>query len=411
MRRVAQRSVFQRTSPIRSIGQSRAYSTSQHVTSSRTATNWWLGCAVVGSGLVASYLANPVVKADEAKSEEVGWKEKIRGNYNNRIREWSNPEKVFNTFATVTKHGEPHMTIDDFCSAILPYDYRPEGEHTKIKEIPKFIKLADLDKDHLISFGEYLFFVTLLGIPERHFRVAFDMFDLDGNGTLSKEEFKNVMKVLRRESPYASQQRKFNEEVENAGLFTIFFGEDGNQPLTYEQFVDFLKNLKSGVLHLEFERYADETGGLSARNFAMAVVSYAHPAEVGNYLERVNSLAKDKRFEGSISYQEFENFNKALNFLEDIALSIRLYSTAGSVDKALFKRAAHVIAGVELSALQLDVIFHIFDRDGDGKLDQDEVLSVMKQRAERGLSHPRDTGFARVGECVVGCFKKEWERK
>ena len=34
--------------------------------------------------------------------------------------------------------------------------------------------------------------------------------------------------------------------------------------LTYEQFVDFLNNLKSGVLHLEFERYADEATGLLA---------------------------------------------------------------------------------------------------------------------------------------------------
>jgi len=117
--------------------------------------------------------------------------------------------------------------------------------------------------------------------------------------------------------------------------------------------------------------------------------------------------------------------------LEDIALSIKLYSKHGSVDQASFKRAVHVIAGVELTQLQvlpcshilythslttlqciqLDVIFHVFDVDGDGKLNQEEVLSVLQQRADRGLSHPRDTGIARLGECVVGCFKKEWERK
>lgn len=64
-----------------------------------------------------------------------------------------------------------------------------------------------------------------------------------------------------------------------------------------------------------------------------------------------------------------------------------------------------------LQCIQLDVIFHVFDVDGDGKLNQEEVLSVLQQRADRGLSHPRDTGIARLGECVVGCFKKEWERK
>ena len=76
-------------------------------------------------------------------------------------------------------------------------------------------------QDHLISFGEYLFFVTLLGIPQRHFRVAFDMFDLNGDGTLSKAEFKGVMAVLRRESPYANQQRKFTEKVRYSFLCTV----------------------------------------------------------------------------------------------------------------------------------------------------------------------------------------------
>jgi len=38
------------------------------------------------------------------------------------------------------------MTIDDFCEAILPFDYRHHTEHKKVKTIPKFIKLADLDK-------------------------------------------------------------------------------------------------------------------------------------------------------------------------------------------------------------------------------------------------------------------------
>ena len=96
--------------------------------------------------------------------------------------------------------------------------------------------------------------------------------------------------------------------------------------LTYEQFVDFLNNLKSGVLHLEFERYADEATGLlgllsvqksgsslfttqgtmNARNFAMAVVSYAYPADVGNYLEKIEEIRHLKQFQGVVTYQEFE---------------------------------------------------------------------------------------------------------
>jgi hypothetical protein len=96
--------------------------------------------------------------------------------------------------------------------------------------------------------------------------------------------------------------------------------------LTYEQFVDFLNNLKSGVLHLEYERYADEATGLlawlspttkrsslfttqgtmNARNFAMAVVSYAYPADIGNYLGKIEEIRHLKQFQGVVTYQEFE---------------------------------------------------------------------------------------------------------
>ena len=36
---------------------------------------------------------------------------------------------------------------------------------------------VDADGDGLISYGEYLFFVTLLAIPDEHFELAFRMFD------------------------------------------------------------------------------------------------------------------------------------------------------------------------------------------------------------------------------------------
>ena len=40
----------------------------------------------------------------------------------------------------------------------------------------------DTDGDGLISYGEYVFFLTLLSIPTHDFAVAFRMFDDDGNG-------------------------------------------------------------------------------------------------------------------------------------------------------------------------------------------------------------------------------------
>lgn len=43
------------------------------------------------------------------------------GNYENRLRELSSPEKVFEYFASVQRDGEWFMTPDDFFRAITPF--------------------------------------------------------------------------------------------------------------------------------------------------------------------------------------------------------------------------------------------------------------------------------------------------
>ena len=68
------------------------------------------------------------------------------------------------------------------------------------------------------------------------------------------------------------------------------------------------------------------------------------------------------------------------------------------------------VAHVELSDHLTDVVFTLFDNDGDGKLsnkvsllyenlslthDPQEFVSVMKQRAMRGLEKPKDMGISR----------------
>ncbi|KAL8126094.1 hypothetical protein AgCh_013396 [Apium graveolens] len=52
----------------------------------------------------------------------------------------------------------------------------------------EFFMLFDTNNDGLISFSEYIFFVTLLSIPESSFSVAFKMFDLDNNGVAAADD-------------------------------------------------------------------------------------------------------------------------------------------------------------------------------------------------------------------------------
>jgi len=50
-----------------------------------------------------------------------GWKEAYVGHYENRLRTYSHPLKVFNYFASVKKGGESFMHPVDFVVSILRY--------------------------------------------------------------------------------------------------------------------------------------------------------------------------------------------------------------------------------------------------------------------------------------------------
>jgi hypothetical protein len=67
--------------------------------------------------------------ADEGQQgdsrERPSFKEGMLGSYENRIRSFSPPERVFEFFASVTESGKSYMTPGDFARAVTPYQFKP----------------------------------------------------------------------------------------------------------------------------------------------------------------------------------------------------------------------------------------------------------------------------------------------
>ncbi|KAJ6435703.1 hypothetical protein OIU84_000836 [Salix udensis] len=196
------------------------------------------------------------------------YRRRVFFNYEKRIRLQSPPEKVFEYFASFkTPDGEVLMTPEDLMRAVVPVF--PPSESNRVREgflrgetVPgklhcapsKNFMLFDTNGDGLISFSEYIFFVTLLSIPESSFSAAFKMFDLDNNGQIDGEEFKKVMGLMRAQNRQGASHRdgrrfglKVAEPVENGGLLEYFFGKDGKTCLQHERFVQFLRDLHDEV--------------------------------------------------------------------------------------------------------------------------------------------------------------------
>jgi hypothetical protein len=74
--------------------------------------------------------------------------------------------------------------------------------------------------------------------------------------------------------------------------------------------------------------------------------------------------------------------------------------------EAIFKHVAKTVCSVTMSDHLVDVVFCLFDEDGDGQLSHNEFISIMKKRWLRGLQNPKDTGFIRFMNAFYECSKE-----
>ncbi|XP_068642564.1 calcium uptake protein, mitochondrial-like isoform X2 [Aristolochia californica] len=356
------------------------------------------------------------------------YRRRVFFNYEKRIRTQSSPEKVFEYFASHrASDGEVFMTPADLMRAIVPVF--PPSESNIVREgylrgerrpgdlncaPSSFFMLFDTNNDGLISFPEYIFFVTLLSIPETSFSVAFKMFDLDHNGKIALEEFKKVMALMRSFNRQGARHKngkrhglKVQKSVESGGLLEYFFGKDGDGNLQHEKFVQFLKDLHNEILRLEFSHYDYKSRGtISAKDFALSMVASADMNHINRFLDRVDELPADPHFrEVQITFEEFKAFAELRKRLKPLALAIFGYGKVnGLLTKEDFRRAVSHVCGIVLTDNVVDVVFHVFDSNNDGSISSEEFLHVLQKR-QRDMAHPVGSGFAAVFSCWLNCAK------
>ena len=271
-------------------------------------------------------------------------------------------------------------------------------------EVKNILNEIDLNSDGLISYSEYIFFLTLLTIPRDMVEIAFKMFDKDGNGEVDQNEFTQVMKVMRKMNKMASASRDGGSlsQVKKREIDVVpaFFGSDGKGTLKLKDFERFMDNLFSSLLILEFHLLDPQsTGTVSYRDFASSLLSYGETNFIEKYSSQLETIPKK-----SLSFQEFKDFHLVIENIEVIDRVAKLFLTAGkSFGKKEFKIASKVASGISLSDDHIDLIFHLFDKNNDGKLSFKECVKVMNGKKSRGLNKPRDFGLARFIQCTKKC--------
>lgn len=372
-------------------------------------------------------------KKKKKKRNKVGFRDRKIIEYENRIRTYSTPDKVFRYFATLRVYddkgdSEIFMTPDDFLRSITPGIKQPEG--LGLDQFKRFDPKTDgvlvqtslnhdsifytLGSRGLISFSDYIFLLTVLSTSRRHFEIAFQMFDLNGDGDVDHEEFEKVQTILRSQTSVGSRHRDHSTTGSifmgvNSALSMYFFGENLNQKLTIEKFLDFQQQLQTEILSLEFQRKdPDDCGKITEGEFCELLLAYAGlPVKRKiKMLKRVKKAFKDSH--KGISRDDYLKFFHFLNNINDVDTALTFYHIAGaSIDPATLKHVARTVAGVDLDDHVVSVVFTIFDENLDGQLSNKEFVAVMKNRLMRGLEKPKDTGFIKMMQSITKCAKEK----
>ncbi|XP_022122671.2 calcium uptake protein 1 homolog, mitochondrial isoform X1 [Pieris rapae] len=364
------------------------------------------------------------------RKEKIGFRDRKIIEYENRMRSYSTPDKIFRYFATVKltygDNTEVYMTPDDFLRAITPGMKQPDGlgldqyRRYDPKTISQRLNL-DLDEDSifyklgssgLITFSDYIFLLTVLSTSRRHFEIAFRMFDLNGDGDVDCEEFEKVAALIRQQSSIGSRHRDHANTGNtfkgiNSALTTYFFGPKLNEKLTIEKFLDFQHQLQKEILSLEFQRkQPDENGRITEADFAELLLAYAgYPAKKkARMLKRVKKAFRDHGV--GITKDDYLKFFHLLNNINDVDTALTFYHIAGaSIDQPTLRHVANTVAHVDLDPHVINVVFTIFDENMDGQLSNREFVAVMKNRLLRGLEKPKDTGFVKLMYSLIKCAR------
>ncbi|KAM7360858.1 mitochondrial calcium uptake 3 isoform 8-T8 [Cochliomyia hominivorax] len=322
-------------------------------------------------------------------------------------------ERRFIKFSSVEYDGQLYMTPQDFLDSVVEQEPRPrlkrriltDQEVAKIKdETPPLKKGSNqlfrtLRDKGIISYTEYLFLLSVLTKPKSGFRIAFNMFDTDGNQRVDKNEFLVILKILggsfrshdldddtRRIDNYIDDEEGLQRKHKvDTTLQTHLFGKKGNQDLYYEGFYKFMDNLQTEVLELEFTEFSKGNKAITEVDFAKILLRYTYldTDEYDSFLERLLDRVKDEQ---GITFDEFRDFCRFLNNLEDFAIAMRMYTLADrAISKEEFSRAVKICTGYTLSKHLIDTVFAIFDQDGDGLLSYKEFIAIMKERLHRGF--------------------------
>ncbi|EDW80601.1 uncharacterized protein Dwil_GK11615 [Drosophila willistoni] len=350
-------------------------------------------------------------KAKEKSRESIhrnSFRQMTIRSYENRLRRYSHPDKIFRYFATIKMKNEQgrweiYMTPLDFLRSLMPGFLQPENlgldRYRKI-DSSKTLTYPGLSEDSffckfqsngLLTYSDYVFLMCLIKMPERYIEMAFRLFDHDGDGNLSMDELNKMFEKV-----------GFSDtHLRNAKVYRYFFGNNFNQKLSLNKFLQFQRHINRDILMMEFNLLMKNPpqmkneGKLRTKQeknmkitelaFAKVLLAYAGYPNKKRLLTLQRIKEKYSTSTTGISLNDFMAFFTFVRDISAIDAALTFHYLAGAdISRETLKHISKVVVGVHLSDHLIDIIYTVFDSDENGILSRRELVHVFRDRKTRG---------------------------
>ncbi|CAO3672716.1 unnamed protein product [Rhizopus stolonifer] len=245
--------------------------------------------------------------------------------------------RVFQKHASLEKNNEKVISRDDFLSAIAPTETFEKVQKTQYELL---YRLADRNTKDWITLDDFLIFQDLISKPDAEYEVAFRLFDVQGKGEVSLEEFKQVL----------SSHQPFDFNYDWLKLYGPTFN--------YQEFSQVIRGVQDERVRQEFKQYDKEsTGYILPEDFQRIILGLAKHKISEDAIDQLPTLC-NLYSKTKVSFASVMAFYHVIKNLDRVQAVIE--STAEKkVTKADFLKQAHETSRyTSFTPMEVDILFH-----------------------------------------------------